>query len=278
MPPRLLALILVGCFAGDLIHVVNAVSQESERQELYSAQKRGQVASKAYALSTDLMRILMKSRVLNEEPLELAGSNITARGKRADPHALLCYGDTPSCQFSIPQAFRATFSDLTDVVQVIFHVDYNPFPFGYITNYSVSSEVASMEFQSSNGTEIAVGSLDLEKAITVAVADSGLKNITVGTVVVEEKNSVHVVVLMENTNTETGLYFQITFSIVTGRCPIETPLYYSCWPLRIASLGLALESSSRAQGRTEGEGLQGSSSLAPVQGRKCMLEGSLKGR
>ncbi|XP_039205638.1 polycystin-1 isoform X2 [Crotalus tigris] len=202
---------------GDLIHVVNAVSQESERQELYSAQNRVQVASKAYALSTDLMRILMKSRVLNEEPLELAGSNITARGKRADPHALLCYGDTPSCQFSIPQAFRATFSDLTDVVQVIFHVDYNPFPFGYIANHSVSSEVASMEFQSSNGTEIAVSSLDLEKAITVAVADSGLKNITVGTVVVEEKNSVHVVVSMENSDTETGLYFQITFSMVTDR-------------------------------------------------------------
>uniref|UniRef100_A0A8C5RSS3 Polycystin 1, transient receptor potential channel interacting n=1 Tax=Laticauda laticaudata TaxID=8630 RepID=A0A8C5RSS3_LATLA len=200
---------------GDLIHLVNAVSQESERQELYSAPNREQVASKAYTLSTDLMRILMKSRVLNEEPLELAGSNITARGKRADPHALLCYGDTPNCQFSIPQAFRATFSDLTDVIQVIFHVDYNPFPFGYITNHSISSEVASMEFQSSNGTEIAVGSLDLEKAITVAVVDSGLKNITVGTVVVEEKNSVHVVVSMENSNREAGLYFQITFSIAT---------------------------------------------------------------
>ncbi|XP_007438791.3 polycystin-1, partial [Python bivittatus] len=202
---------------GDLIHLVNAVSQESERQELYSAQNRVQVASKAYALSTDLMRILMKSRVLNEEPLELAGSNITARGKRADPLTLLCYEDTPGCQFSIPPAFRATFSDLTDVVQVIFHVDYNPFPFGYITNYSVSSEVASMEFQSSNGTEIAVGSLDLEKAITVMVVDAGLKNITVGTVVVEEKNSVNVVVSMENSNTEAGLYFQITFSIVTDR-------------------------------------------------------------
>ncbi|XP_032086824.1 polycystin-1 [Thamnophis elegans] len=202
---------------GDLIHLVNGVSQESERLELSSTPNREQVASKAYALSTDLMRILMKSRVLNEEPLELSGSNITARGKRADPHALLCYGDTPSCQFSIPQAFRATFSDLTDVVQVIFHVDYNPFPFGYITNHSVSSDVASMEFQSSNGTEIAVNSLDVDKAITVAVVDSGPKNITVGTVVVEEKNSVHVVVSMENSNTEAGLYFQITFSLVTDR-------------------------------------------------------------
>ncbi|XP_063170897.1 polycystin-1 [Candoia aspera] len=201
---------------GDLIHLVNAVSQESERQELYGAQNRVQVASKAYALSTDLMRILMKSRVLNEEPLELAGSNITARGKRANPLALLCYEDAPGCQFSIPLAFRATFSDLTDVVQVIFRVDYNPFPFGYIANCSVSSEVASMEFQSSDGTEIAVGSLDLEKAITVMVVDSGPKNVTVGTVVVEEENSVSVVVSTESSNTGAGLYFQVTFSIATG--------------------------------------------------------------
>lgn len=182
------------------------------------------MAAKAYSLSTDLMRILMKSRVLNEEPLELMGSNITAKGKRSDPLSLLCYEDHPDCQFSIPPAFNTTFSDLTDVVQVMFRVDYNPFPFGYIPNYTISSEVASMEFQNSNGTEIPVGSLDAEKAITVMVLDPGVKNITVGTVVVEESSSVNVVVTMENSNREAGLYFQVTFNILNGRQPSD-PLY-----------------------------------------------------
>ncbi|KAJ7306099.1 hypothetical protein JRQ81_010465 [Phrynocephalus forsythii] len=203
---------------GDLIQLVNTVSPESEPQKLCSGgQNAVQVASKAYALSTDLMRILMKSRVLNEEPLELAGSNITAKGKRADPLGLLCYQESPECQFSIPPAFNATFSNLTDVVQVMIQVDYNPFPYGFIANYSVSSQVASMEFQDNNGTEIPVGSLDAERAITVMVADPTEKNITVGTVVIEGGSSVNVALRTENGNVEAGLYFQVTFSILDER-------------------------------------------------------------
>lgn len=181
-----------------------------------------QVASKAYALSTDLMRILMKSRVLNEEPLELVGSDIMAKGKRSDPLGLLCYEDSPSCGFSIPPAFNSTFSNMTNVVQVMIRVDYNPFPFGYIPNYTVSSEVASMEFQDNNGTEIPVGSLDPEKAITVMVSDSAAKNITAGTVTVEERKSVNVVLTTENSNREVGLYFQVTFSVINGRSTLDS--------------------------------------------------------
>ncbi|XP_072838441.2 polycystin-1 [Pogona vitticeps] len=203
---------------GDLIHLVNTVSRESEPQKLCSGgQNAVQVASKAYALSTDLMRILMKSRVLNEEPLELAGSNITAKGKRADPLGLLCYEESPDCQFSIPPAFNTTFSNLTDVVQVMIQVDYNPFPFGFVTNYSVSSHVASLEFQDNNGTEIPIGSLDAERAITVMVTDPREKNITVGTVVIEEGRLVTVVLRTENGNTEAGLYIQVTFAVLDER-------------------------------------------------------------
>ncbi|XP_044308534.1 polycystin-1 isoform X2 [Varanus komodoensis] len=202
---------------GDLIHLVNTVSQESESQKPHGGQNHIQVASKAYALSTNLMRILMKSRVLNEEPLELVGSNITATGKRAGPLGLLCYEDNPDCQFSMPPAFNATFSDLTDVVQVMIRVDYNPFPFGYIANYSVSSEVASMAFQNSNGTEIPVGSLDSEKAITVMVLNPDPKDVTVGTAVIEERGSVNVAVTGLSRDAEAGLFFQVTFRVVNGR-------------------------------------------------------------
>ncbi|XP_060116940.1 polycystin-1 [Heteronotia binoei] len=208
---------------GDLIHLVNTVPQPSKSQGLNSGPNAMQVASKAYALSTDLMRILMKSRVLNEEPLELAGSDITAKGKRSDPFSLLCYWDSPSCRFSIPRAFNATFSDLRDVVQVMIRVDYNPFPFGYIPNYTVSSEVASMEFQNNNGTEIPVGSLGPEKAITVMVSDLAAKNITAGTVTVEERKWVNVVLTTENSNRDVGLYFQVTFSVINDRYVSHEP-------------------------------------------------------
>lgn len=201
---------------GDLIHLVNTVPQESKLQELCSSPQH--VASKAYSLSSSLMRILMKSRVLNEEPLELAGGEIVAKGKRSDPFNLLCYENTLDCQFSIPQAFNTTFSNLTDVIQVMFQVDSNPFPFGYISNYTVSTKVASMEFQTNNGTQIPIGSLDSEKAITVTVLNNTIvKNISAGSAIIQGKTSVSLVVTTENNNREAGLHFQLTYRVLNGR-------------------------------------------------------------
>lgn len=201
-----------------MIHLVNAASPELKPQELFNDHHHVLVASKAYSLSSSLMRILMKSRVLNEEPLELAGGEIVAKGKRSDPFNLLCYENTPDCQFSIPQAFNTTFSDLTDVIQVMFRVDSNPFPFGYISNYTVSTEVASMEFQTNNGTQIPIGSLDSEKAITVMVSNNTeAMNISAGTEVIPERTSVNLVVTTENNHREAGLHFQLTYRILNGR-------------------------------------------------------------
>lgn len=207
----------ISLLTGDLIHLVNTVPRESKLQELCNDPHHVLVASKAYSLSSSLMRILMKSRVLNEEPLELVGGEIMAKGKRSDPLNLLCYENTLDCQFSIPQAFNTTFSDLTDVIQVMFRVDSNPFPFGYISNYTVSTEVASMEFQTNNGTQIPIGSLDAEKAITVMVLNNGMTNISAGSAIIQGKTSVNLVVTTENNNREAGLHFQLTYRVLNGR-------------------------------------------------------------
>ncbi|NXK64946.1 PKD1 protein, partial [Sylvietta virens] len=200
---------------GDLIHLVNAVSQESKPQELLADSHNLLLAPKAYNLSSSLMRILMKSRVLNEEPLELVGGEIKATGKRSDPFNLLCYENTPNCQFSIPQAFNSTLSNLTDVIQVMFQVDSNPFPFGYISNYTVSTKVASMEFQTHNGVQIPIGSLDSEKAITVMVSNSTEpENLVAGSEVIKARMSVRLNVIMESNNREAGLHFQITYRVL----------------------------------------------------------------
>ncbi|NWJ08704.1 PKD1 protein, partial [Crypturellus undulatus] len=200
---------------GDLIHLVNTVSQESKPQELLSDSHSFLLAPKAYNLSSSLMRILMKSRVLNEEPLELVGGEIKATGKRSDPFNLLCYENTPNCQFSIPQAFNTTLSNLTDVIQVMFQVDSNPFPFGYISNYTVSTKVASMEFQTHNGVQIPIGSLDSEKAITVMVSNNtDADDLSAGTEVIEARTSVNLIVTMESNNREAGLHFRLTYRVL----------------------------------------------------------------
>uniref|UniRef100_A0A663F4F5 Polycystin 1, transient receptor potential channel interacting n=1 Tax=Aquila chrysaetos chrysaetos TaxID=223781 RepID=A0A663F4F5_AQUCH len=209
---------------GDLIHLVNTASQESKPQELLADSHNLLLAPKAYNLSSSLMRILMKSRVLNEEPLELVGGEIKATGKRSDPFNLLCYENTPNCQFSIPQAFNTTLSNLTDVIQVMFQVDSNPFPFGYISNYTVSTKVASMEFQTHNGVQIPIGSLDSEKAITVMVSNNtDADNLSAGTEVIEARTSVNLIVTMESNNREAGLHFQLTYRVLNDHYIASEP-------------------------------------------------------
>ncbi|NXP21864.1 PKD1 protein, partial [Scytalopus superciliaris] len=209
---------------GDLIHLVNTVSQESKPQELLADSHNLLLAPKAYNLSSSLMRILMKSRVLNEEPLELVGGEIKATGKRSDPFNLLCYENTPNCQFSIPQAFNSTLSNLTDVIQVMFQVDSNPFPFGYISNYTVSTKVASMEFQTHTGVQIPIGSLDSEKAITVMVSNNSDPNsLAAGTEVIEARTSVNLIVNMESNNRDAGLHFQLTYKVLNDHYLASEP-------------------------------------------------------
>ena len=183
------------------------------------------VASRAYHLSSALMCILMRSRVLNEEPLTLAGEEIVAQGKRSDPLSLLCQGDAsvPGCHFSIPEAFSGALSNLSDVVQLIILVDSNPFPFGYISNYTVSTKVASMAFQTQAGAQIPIGRLASERAITVKVPNNSDQaargcRTPAGSAVVQPQASVGVVVVPEDNNPDAGLHLQLTYSVLSGGC------------------------------------------------------------
>ncbi|XP_056391560.1 polycystin-1 isoform X2 [Hyla sarda] len=212
---------------GDVIHLVNNKSPVHRGGKLCGALNNVTVASEAYNLSSDLMRILMKSRVLNEEPLTLQGGEILARGKRSDPLNLLCYSNRTGCQFFIPHGFNSTFPDLTDIIQVMFRVDSNPYPFGFISNYTVSTKVASMEFQTSNGSQIPVESLDSEKAITVSVANNtGVGNITAGVANVESRRSVKVDLEAESSNENAGLHIQITYKVQDERYKDSEPEPY----------------------------------------------------
>ncbi|XP_076151518.1 polycystin-1 isoform X2 [Alosa pseudoharengus] len=207
------------------------------------------VAAKAYTLSSELMRIMMHSRVLNEEPLILRGDEIAAAGKRADPQSLLCYGSSdpsPECRrFSIPRTFNTSLSRAAasgdssggggglgastggsppGVVQLLFQVEPNPFPFNYVANYSVSTEVASMEFRTENGTQIPIANLDESQAITVAVNNGSTPGVD-GTGPVERlrpagsfnvSHCSHVMVRVDtgNTNRQAGLFVQLNFTIL----------------------------------------------------------------
>nr|XP_058892356.1 polycystin-1 isoform X3 [Kogia breviceps] len=218
---------------GDLIHLASLDVQGPQPSELGTEPPSLLVASRAYQLSSALMGILMRSRVLNEEPLTLAGEEIVAQGKRSDPLSLLCQGNAsgPGCHFSIPAAFSGALSNLSDVVQLILLVDSNPFPFGYINNYTVSTKVASMAFQTQTGTQIPIGHLASERAITVKVPNNSDQaaqghRIPAGSAIVQPQASVSVVVTPENSNPEAGLHLQLTFMVLNGHYLPEEPEPY----------------------------------------------------
>ncbi|XP_057604906.1 polycystin-1 isoform X2 [Hippopotamus amphibius kiboko] len=218
---------------GDLIHLASSDVQGPQPSELGAEPPSLLVASRAYQLSSALMGILMRSRVLNEEPLTLAGEEIVAQGKRSDPLSLLCQGDAsgPGCHFSIPAAFSGALSNLSDVVQLILLIDSNPFPFGYISNYTVSTKVASMAFQTQAGAQIPIRQLASERAITVKVPNNSDQaaqgpRVPAGSATVQPQASVSVVVTPENSNPEAGLHLQLTFTVLNEHYLPEEPEPY----------------------------------------------------
>ncbi|XP_030780908.1 polycystin-1 isoform X5 [Rhinopithecus roxellana] len=218
---------------GDLIHLASSDVWGPQPSELGTESPSQMVASQAYNLTSALMRILMRSRVLNEEPLTLAGEEIVAQGKRSDPRSLLCYGGAPGpgCHFSIPEAFSGALANLSDVVQLIFLVDSNPFPFGYISNYTVSTKVASMAFQTQAGAQIPIERLASERAITVKVpnnsdwAAKGQRS-SADSVVVQPQASVGAVVTLDSSNPAAGLHLQLNYTLLDGRYLSEEPEPY----------------------------------------------------
>ncbi|RVE75816.1 hypothetical protein OJAV_G00002450 [Oryzias javanicus] len=186
------------------------------------------VAAKAFSLSSVLMLILMHARVLNEEPLVLRGAEIAATGKLADLQSLLCYhgNDSPECRrFSIPRAFNRSLGRAaagSSIMQLLFQVESNPFPFNYVPNYAVSTEVASMEFRTENGTQIPISGLDDSLAITVAInnssggSESGAEGSRSGgapaAANISHCDSVVVRVSPGNTNGQAGLFVRLNFT------------------------------------------------------------------
>lgn len=122
-----------------------------------------------------------------------------------------------------------------------FHqVESNPFPFNYVANYTVSTEVASMEFRTENGTHIPISGLDDSLAITVAVnngsngAETGPEGAgtggvpTAGAVNISSCDSVIVRVSVGNTNRRAGLFVQLNFTSLQGECSLLFLCNHTC--------------------------------------------------
>ena len=118
-------------------------------------------------------------------------------------------------------------------------MESNPFPFNYVSNYAVSTEVASMEFRTENGTQIPISGLDDSLAITVAInnvssgdvgaEDSGIGGVpTAGAVNISHCDSVVIRISTGNTNRQAGLFVQFNFTTLDSEffCSSQTSCMY----------------------------------------------------
>ncbi|XP_030064193.1 polycystin-1-like [Microcaecilia unicolor] len=123
-------------------------------------------AVSTFNLTRALMKSLMRSRVLNEETLSLSVSEIQVQGKRVDSRSLMCTeASDRHCLFSLPTALSAQLAGKGELVQVMMDIGMNPFPFHYMSNNSISTHLASLEFTASDGTQIPISNLSEEKSI-----------------------------------------------------------------------------------------------------------------
>lgn len=101
-------------------------------------------------------------------------------------------------------------------------MEFNPFPFNYVPYYPISTEVASMEFRTENGTQIPISGLDDSLAITVAINNSSSGEVgggripPAGAVNISHCDSVIVRISAGNTNGQAGLFVQLNFTSLDG--------------------------------------------------------------
>ncbi|XP_069510961.1 polycystin-1-like [Ambystoma mexicanum] len=124
-------------------------------------------AVSTFSLTRDLVKSLMRSRVLNEETLSLSVDEIHVQGKRAISRDLLCTEPSEKCLFFLPDALAAQLAESGELVQVVVDYSFNPFPFRHVTNTSISTRLASLEFSTPLGMEVPISDLSGEKAIYV---------------------------------------------------------------------------------------------------------------
>ncbi|XP_048411204.2 polycystin-1 [Stegostoma tigrinum] len=169
-----------------------------------------------FQLISKLVQALMRSRVLNEEPLLLSVSEIDVQGKRVDPFNLLCAWPGEQCLFHIPQALSSQLSANRELIQLTMSLRINPFPGGTISNYSVSTHLGSMELSSSQGLPVPINGLATERSIRVTLADRRPRQrehpVTVKTLSPGE--SVNFTVRPVNSNRAAGLHIDLRFTLI----------------------------------------------------------------
>uniref|UniRef100_A0A8C7Q2V6 Polycystic kidney disease 1b n=2 Tax=Oncorhynchus mykiss TaxID=8022 RepID=A0A8C7Q2V6_ONCMY len=186
----------------NILHVIgNSLAAVSESKLVSSGPHTHSNVSETAVSALDharaLMRILMRSRPRDEEPLSLSAPQISAVGYHGNPSELLCTTDPlvntrqsnqsnksqlnpdkpesypahPPCQFLIPSSLSAQLQRQvqgSEVVQILLGLEGGS-EFFSAANPPISTSLAAMEFTTPQGQPIPIANLDTDRSIRVTL-------------------------------------------------------------------------------------------------------------
>lgn len=121
----------------------------------------------AVSFTETIMSTVLQTQLQSEQLSVLHMGDIHLLGQRTVPQAIWRKRGTAGCQFLLPPALLDHLPDNEEIFQIMFVMPENPFPWGYLDNFTITSQVPSLTFQFSNGSLIPVRSLPEGEEIQV---------------------------------------------------------------------------------------------------------------
>ncbi|XP_065098457.1 polycystin-1 [Paramisgurnus dabryanus] len=207
----------------NILNVISSTLTADHMQRSNSGLKQlhtSKTAKSALSQISELMRILMMSRMPGEEALSLVAPKINAMGVRGDPTKdLLCTDPFSHCQFYVPSALSSQLKEENqEVVQIFLKMEADENPFIPAAEPPISTVLAAMEFATTQGQPIPIANLTPDTAIEftlhskIRVMDD--ERLHRKKFTLTSMGSFNFTVKAVETDPQAGLYISLNFSLI----------------------------------------------------------------
>ncbi|XP_064606461.1 LOW QUALITY PROTEIN: polycystin-1-like [Liolophura sinensis] len=136
--------------------------------------QQADLVTDAVGFTEMIMSTVLQTQLQSEQLSALHMGDIHLLGQRTVPAAIWRERGTAGCQFLLPPSLLAHLPNNEEIFQIMFVMPDNPFPWGYLDNFTITSQVPSLTFQYSNGSLIPVRSLPEGEEIQVLMYGRGV--------------------------------------------------------------------------------------------------------
>lgn len=142
-------------------------------------QHRQYVVGTALKHTGNLMSTVLKTQLLNEKEIHLRVAGMEVLGQRTTAQNLWHVKSSNGVAFVIPDGLFKYLDPYEEIFEIMFVIPNNPYTWGYIQNYNISSPVPDLAFKFANGTDIPVQKLLPHQRFKILMLPSGNASVPV---------------------------------------------------------------------------------------------------